>query len=979
MKTLASVLVLLMALLTAGSAWGQSPLELATPTPNAAGARDSMTPVLNPTRRVLYFVDRDLVGGPRGLVFAFRPQGLVGPWGPRSPLAAGLVGSEQVDPAPLPDGQGLVFAAAQTAAGSGFKLQLIAGDATEPATTTWTSPQALTGLGGSPASSDRGATILRTPTNTLVGDLFFASDRGGAFEIYWAAHAGLPGFQASSWSAPVALNLRARIPGATAVGSPKVSLLADGKVALYFNATVNGVEGPWRSSVASANPFFLGNPAAWSTPTPYLITGASSPAGAFVDDEAGLVYFDQDVAGERRLFVTGTAVDQFPLLLANDTVAAGQNSRFVLIGRPNAYFALVSDFFAIDLAVPPYGRLGVLYPPSPSAFVFDGTGVFPGQNYLPLPLMTDASGQFHGDLGPIPTFLVGQVLHSQAFLYDHLIGDWRLSDDGDPDNDSAASRTTITGGGALVQLRSVTLCDANLVDDALGSVPFVEPSDCFHDLDDPWLSVTCRVTDALPRQGRVVYDILDQGGAVLVAGLISPPFAMPADARDHDYRFAIASGPYQAACPPGARYGLRASLELESAPGVWVAEGPPVLDDFQVTTRRPVLLVHGLGGDETSFGELAAILEDEPTLGYPVRRFLYTAAAVNALPGQDALDSKAMGLAAFVADTGYADYTIVAHSLGGLVARRFLAEQPMAGGDRRLVLLGVPNFGARAAFLFDPVYTAPATTSIVSAFVPPMTAAIREELTPGSDFLDDLGLDWGQVAPTIPVLNVVGYAGLDFDFILSILGLPVPAGILADFAGNDGLVHGDEATLPQALPGGPINPINVYVEEAHNLELAEAHAIFGAPAPAMARFGRDEFGGGRVSLQMLVAFHQAVTDPLAIGNPLAQPPLSLATGSLIIPTGFVGPAFDDYCASNGFCFRNQQTDRLLWTGLPLPAPGTNEGLAAVANLPPGSPCVPALLAPAGLPRLPETRLCLPIVFPAAGSSLSLAPATSWPY
>ncbi len=109
--------------------------------------------------------------------------------------------------------------------------------------------------------------------------------------------------------------------------------------------------------------------------------------------------------------------------------------------------------------------------------------------------------------------------------------------------------------------------------------------------------------------------------------------------------------------------------------------------------RRPVLLLHGVDAGQETIGPLAAALEDA---GYTVWPFLY--------PNDDSIAHSAGLLATELRRLherlGPFRLLIVAHSMGGLVARAYIEDDALYGGDvDLLVQIATPNAGADLARL----------------------------------------------------------------------------------------------------------------------------------------------------------------------------------------------------------------------------------------------------------------------------------------
>ncbi len=203
------------------------------------------------------------------------------------------------------------------------------------------------------------------------------------------------------------------------------------------------------------------------------------------------------------------------------------------------------------------------------------------------------------------------------------------------------------------------------------------------------------------------------------------------------------------------------------------------------TGKTPVILMNGwqfvcpsnpdstVAGSQGTFGQLASLLQSD---GIPVVFFN------NCLYGQDVpIETLAGQLAAYISTLTYTDGTpvpefdLVAHSMGGLIARAYLAGlqpdgaavPPLAPKIRKLVQLAAPNFGSFDANLLSSTQTA--------------------EMTPGSRFLWNLAT-WNQRQDDlrgVDALAIIGNAGSEDQPNQS-----------------DGLVSLTSASLGFARPGG---------------------------------------------------------------------------------------------------------------------------------------------------------------------------------
>jgi hypothetical protein len=254
---------------------------------NAAGLHN-WNGELDPTRTVYYFS--------RGAAQAQIHFALVGSGATFS--APAPVGSVNVtnncdDPTVLPDGTGIVFGAA--AVGGLFNLYLATGNTASPCSLS--PPTLLQNVNG---GASHGPSVLAVPGSPGTGDLFFASDRGGLNDIFFAPHGGAPGYVPSSWGAPVALGMSSLLGGLPCI-EPTVCVLPSGAVQLLF---VSGAPGS-PALYVSTNPSVAtaGSPGNWSTPVVALpCAGAgTSVRRPWVDASTGTVYFSVDSGSGQRI------------------------------------------------------------------------------------------------------------------------------------------------------------------------------------------------------------------------------------------------------------------------------------------------------------------------------------------------------------------------------------------------------------------------------------------------------------------------------------------------------------------------------------------------------------------------------------------------------------------------------------------------------------------------------------------------------
>ena len=199
--------------------------------------------------------------------------------------------------------------------------------------------------------------------------------------------------------------------------------------------------------------------------------------------------------------------------------------------------------------------------------------------------------------------------------------------------------------------------------------------------------------------------------------------------------------------------------------------------------RTPVVFVHGYGGSPANFLWLAWLLR---------RRGFPALAAIGYPPfGGSVLDKArrlAEGVEGVLERTGASRVDLVAHSLGGIVARLYLRELGGARRVRRLVTLGTPHQGTRVAALSpDP---------------------LARSLSPGSRLLGDLARE-DPVPVLVPVVSI--FSTFDAKLLPARNGVyPGAMNIEVDGIGHDAMLFSPRiATLvAESLARPPVSPTN---------------------------------------------------------------------------------------------------------------------------------------------------------------------------
>jgi uncharacterized protein (TIGR03437 family) len=223
------------------------------------------------------------------------------------------------------------------------------------------------------------------------------------------------------------------------------------------------------------------------------------------------------------------------------------------------------------------------------------------------------------------------------------------------------------------------------------------------------------------------------------------------------------------------------------------------------TGKIPVILLNGwqiqcpthpdstVLGSVSTFGQLAALLQSD---GVPVVFFN------NCVYGQDvAIEILAQQVNAYIAGLTFADGSpltqvdLVAHSMGGLIARAYLAGlqsdgstvPPLVPKVRKLVELATPNFGSFKASLFSSTQTS--------------------EMIPGSLFLWNLAT-WNQRLDDmrgVDALALVGNGG-------PLVQANQSDGLVSLASGSIGFARPDQRTrIVPYCHVTPVPPINLFL------------------------------------------------------------------------------------------------------------------------------------------------------------------------
>jgi hypothetical protein len=181
---------------------------------------------------------------------------------------------------------------------------------------------------------------------------------------------------------------------------------------------------------------------------------------------------------------------------------------------------------------------------------------------------------------------------------------------------------------------------------------------------------------------------------------------------------------------------------------------PPhaAIDQVQGGTARPVVFVHGIAGYYPYFGtvpdELATGAYEGWQFSYPYDQSIFLSSRLLGRAIQKLISEDLFGCTSY--DANRVD--IVAHSMGGLVARQYIQGPEFANDINKLLMLGTPNHGSYLSYRMYYDDFAPGETWGEAFKTHDPEAPAHEQMAPGSQFLFDLdsapprGLGSGEVA-----------------------------------------------------------------------------------------------------------------------------------------------------------------------------------------------------------------------------------------
>jgi YVTN family beta-propeller protein len=289
---------------------------------------------------------------------------------------------------------------------------------------------------------------------------------------------------------------------------------------------------------------------------------------------------------------------------------------------------------------------------------------------------------------------------------------------------------------------------------------------------------------------------------------------------------------------PRARAPFSGTFTVTSNAGVATI---PVLGQGE---RVAVVLVHGFTGDPTTFGAMDSLLQRTASLEVFSFNYSSDTSLFKGLP----IEKIAGNLAQFIGTLtthGIDRVDVVAHSMGGLVTRAYIADMaiqngtpvPYAGNIRKLITIGTPNYGV-----------APRLLTRLDAFA--QNKQVQEMLF-SSDFILQLNRNWAD--------SVVGgfTPRIKKEDVFTIVGTQTPDGSVFPYGvDDDGLVAGPSATLECSFASCDVPSANQnlrYVPYQHaNIVKAGIDLLGNNPAEAFVPFGDTDFQTFRLVREFLL-------------------------------------------------------------------------------------------------------------------------------
>jgi pimeloyl-ACP methyl ester carboxylesterase len=176
-----------------------------------------------------------------------------------------------------------------------------------------------------------------------------------------------------------------------------------------------------------------------------------------------------------------------------------------------------------------------------------------------------------------------------------------------------------------------------------------------------------------------------------------------------------------------------------------LSESNPVENTANTSGEKPaIILIHGFGDSKLGWGLTKSLLQRD---GWVVKYFSYPSLSISdwKVPLENIAGDLDRSLASWDQDLQITTrgVIIIAHSMGGLITRYFMAHPELfsyADKVNKLITFGTPNYGVAAALLGDLV---PAARQV-------------SQMQYGSEFLWNLHHDWSKADIKADILNIAG-------------------------------------------------------------------------------------------------------------------------------------------------------------------------------------------------------------------------------
>lgn len=130
------------------------------------------------------------------------------------------------------------------------------------------------------------------------------------------------------------------------------------------------------------------------------------------------------------------------------------------------------------------------------------------------------------------------------------------------------------------------------------------------------------------------------------------------------------------------------------------------MTEDQSPRRALLLFIHGLGGDSTTWGSFPDLLKSDPTLKeiIDLEFYRYPSKTIRLPWSKQSIRiqdlSRALRTELGVRFKAYSDVIVIAHSMGGVIAQKYIVDELKEKLELRvkgLVLFAVPTAGAQLA------------------------------------------------------------------------------------------------------------------------------------------------------------------------------------------------------------------------------------------------------------------------------------------